>query len=122
MPSVFRHWKNSPMKLPTEAELIEMENRALVIVEAQQFVRLKMADTTFKYTLKSIVERLEQLQEDFDTLIALARDPSQLLRHIPDDDERWRAYRAIDRAIHPLRTSVPEPAPSVRPKRKKAKS
>ncbi len=101
------------MTLPTEAELIEMENRLSKILTRSQML-CRRADP-----YADCDGQFDRVREDFQLLISLARDPSQLLRHIPDDDERWRAYRAIDQAIHPLRTSNPAPAPSVRPKRKK---
>ncbi len=83
------------MKLPTEAELIELENRVL-----QDWIESAADLDGFTYRDR-IVRTLE-------TLIALARDPSPLLRELSDDD-------ALEIA---LRTHCPIPGLSTRPPRK----
>ncbi len=87
-----------PTKLPTEAELSEMENAIL------PDWRYRLANQKFDDFGKNwrILHTLE-------TLIALARDPSQLLRDIPDD-------AALDRELQSPRTADPEPVSSLQPK------
>jgi hypothetical protein len=82
------------MKLPTEAELIELENQVLRSWQARAYD--DGSDLEYR-----IVRTLE-------TIIALARDPSQLLRDLSDDD-------ALEVA---LRTHCPMPGLSTRPPRK----
>ncbi len=103
---VFGHGKNSPMKLPSEAELIELENT----------LAYWLADSWNRPVCKTL-----------ETLIALARDPSQLLRGIPDDDAIDRIpfseedLAEVRRAFPPPvlpRTVDPEPASKARPKQK----
>jgi hypothetical protein len=115
------------MKVPTEAELIEMENRAEAIDTGVAAIgqRIKFLDDhNFNGApswLHRDQERLERVAEDFRLLIALARDPSQLFP-IPDDDALDRAMDEAVNAMDPPRTSVPEPSPSVRPKQKPIKN
>jgi hypothetical protein len=104
------------MKPPTEADLIDLENTAL------RHYRQKAEDDSWvgfgQYY--RVVRTLE-------TLIALARDPSQLLKYIPYDDD------ALDRALRthcpipglstlePPRKGKLKPVSSVQPKPKKGK-
>jgi hypothetical protein len=97
------------VKLPTEGELIEMEHRLSSLIARSERI-LRRDDPYADWP-----ERFDQLREDFDCLISLARDPSQLLKYVPFDDD------ALDRAMHPPRTSVSKPFPIARPKPKKAK-
>jgi len=69
------------MKLPTEGELIELEN----------WVFCKQQHPWAPYC--SIIST-QDAYERIRVLIAIARDPSELLRSIPDDD--FAAARAID--------------------------
>ena len=87
------------MKPPTEADLILLENKVLRDWRTR-LAALKEFDYGEHFT---IVQTLE-------TLIALARDPSALLRSIPDD-------AALDRA-QPPRKAEPKPVSSVQPKPK----
>jgi hypothetical protein len=107
------------MKLPTEGELIEMENRADAIDTGVTAIGQRinfLNDHNFNgapYWLARDKDRLERVAEDFKTLIAIVRDSSELLRTIPDD-------AALNRELQSLRTSVPEPSPAARPEPKKA--
>jgi hypothetical protein len=95
------------VKLPTEAELIEMENRLSSLIERSERI-LRRDDPYADWPA-----RFNQLREDLARLIALSRNQSELLRTIPDD-------AALDRELQSLRTSVPKPSPSAQPKPKKA--
>ncbi len=85
------------MKLPSEGELIELEN-ALAYWLAESWNR--------------------PVGKTLETLIALARDPSQLLRDIPDDAalDRQLQRRFSESIIRSPRTADPEPVPSLQPK------
>ncbi len=85
------------MKVPTEGELQELENRAL-----RHYRELADADDAYSWADR-IVTTLE-------CLIALARDPSQLLQNIPLDD-------ALDRAMQPPRRTEPKLSVVVQPKK-----
>lgn len=99
------------MKVPSEAELIEIENRA--IRHFDSLSRLLARNQPYSYPAHLDPESRQRLQEDVRTLITLARDPSQLLRDIPENG-------AWDRVIENLpRTAKPEPVPSLAPKQKK---
>ncbi len=85
------------MKPPTEADLIELENTAL-----RHYREIVEDQGNGSYTI------YDRVVLTLETLIALARDPSQLLRELSDDD-------ALEVA---LRTHCPMPGLSTRPPRK----
>jgi hypothetical protein len=85
------------MKVPTEADLIEVEN--FMSRWEPQDGPVKIADNAF-LTHHRVWETLK-------TLIALARDPSKLLQNIAIDD-------ALDRAMQPPREFTPEDLAEVR--------
>jgi hypothetical protein len=118
------------MKLPTEAELIEMENRAESIETGITAIgqRIKFLDdhnfNGAPYWLVRDKEQLQRVAEDFKTLIDLARHPAQLLQNIPLDDALDRATSGSDTpggSFHPPRTSVLKAMPSAQPQTKKKK-
>lgn len=98
------------MKVPSEAELIEIENRMARIINRAEFL-MRRADPYSDWP-----EIIDRFKDDFRLLIALARDPSQLLQTIPGDD---LIDRSLDRFGPPPRTAKPEPVPSLAPKQKK---
>jgi hypothetical protein len=79
---------------PTEGELIELENKVL-----RQWQARACADGSSDYEYR-ICRTLE-------ACIAIVRDPSELLRTIPDDDE---VDRQIRRAIAPAIPQKARPA------------
>lgn len=82
------------MKIPSEGELIEIERRVL-----DYWAGSADSDPSFGYR--------DRIVATLRSLIALARNVNRRL---------FAEVQEISR-----RTSVPEPAPSARPKRKKAK-
>ncbi len=92
------------MKLPTEAELIELEKWLYYQFE-------EPSDNRSYWRCPPITD--DQAQERINLLIALARDPSQLLRYVGLDDD------AIDKAMQaskPPRKGKLNLIPSVEPK------
>jgi hypothetical protein len=69
------------MKLPTEAELIEVEQVVLNRWQAEASERREFG-------------RADRIVRTLETLIAIARDPSRLLDNIPLDDALNRAMEA----------------------------
>jgi hypothetical protein len=109
------------LKLPTEAELIEMENRALALIEAHEIIERRIANGDFSYRTHAIGEKIRMLREDFARLIALARDPSQLLQNIPLDEALDRVMSGSDThggSFEPPRKGKLTAVPNVKPKPK----
>jgi hypothetical protein len=99
------------MKLPSEAELIEMENRTASLI-ARSEKSLCAIDPFGEW-----VDRFDQFRADFRLLISLARDPSELLRSIPDDQYLNLYDARVRRAIAPV---TPQKARPAKKKRKKS--
>jgi hypothetical protein len=97
------------MKPPSEADLQELENKVL-------YHWRTTADNTYCFG------QADRIVRTLEYLIAMARDPSKLLRTIPDDDalDRSLAYvrKAFPPPVIPPRKAKLEPVLSLQPKQK----
>ena len=93
------------MKIPSEGELIELEDWLSYEFREPDFKKRSF----YRNPILSEDSAIERIR----VLIAIARDPSELLRSIPDGDS---LDRTIQQTIHPPRTGKPKPVPSLDPK------
>lgn len=72
------------MKLPTEGELIEIENRGLKLIsDRQAHIRKTIGDSTLPYALERELDEWGKFKDDFTFLIAMIRNRLQLERLYP---------------------------------------
>jgi hypothetical protein len=90
------------MKLPTEGELIELENRVLRGWQARAD-----SDGSQDYEFR-IVQTLE-------ALISIARNPSQMLKYIPIGDAMDALENTLE-SVQPPRKDKAKPVSRVHPK------